>query len=78
LSTTTLRPHIDALVKAGVARHGNRGFGVVRFLKHSALRDAAARGRLDALARVAIANQFNPAYYGGRAELAQKGMRVAD
>ncbi len=28
----------------------------------------------DELARVVIANQFNPAYYGGRAELAQKGM----
>jgi superfamily II DNA or RNA helicase len=78
LSTTTLRPHIDALVKAGVARHGNAGFGVVRSLKHSALRDAAARGRLDALARVVIANRFSPAHYGGRTELAQKGLLELD
>ena len=77
-STTTLRPHVEALVAAGVVRHGNSGFGVVRSAKHPALRDAAARGRLGVLSQVAIANRFGRQYYGGTADLALKALLELD
>ncbi len=78
LSTSTLRPHVDALVAAGVVRHGHSGFGVARSAKHSALRDAAARGRLGVLAQVATANRFGAPYYQGSADQALKGLLELD
>jgi superfamily II DNA or RNA helicase len=65
LSTTTVRPHLEAMIAAGVAREANSSFGVISSGRQLALRDAAARGRLRELARVVSARLFPQRYLGG-------------
>ena len=77
-STTSVRPHLDALLTAGVVHQVDAGYAVIRSARHPALRDAAGRGRLGLLSQAVTASRFSSHYHGGRADLALKALLELD
>jgi len=78
-STTTLRPHVQALIHQGLALEVREGFAILRNIKPLVLRSAAARGRLSHLARVVAAELFESRYtYSGSPIEAQKALLELD
>jgi superfamily II DNA or RNA helicase len=78
LSTTTVRPHLDALAAAGLLHPEGSGFAALLPVRHPALRDAAARGRLEVLARAAEGQRFGTSYYQSRVDQALKSLFQLD
>jgi superfamily II DNA or RNA helicase len=78
LSTATLKPHIEALLKAALVHSAPDGFYVQRGAKFAALRDAHARQRLNSIA-LAVSNvTYHSRSYPGSDLLAHKALFELD
>jgi superfamily II DNA or RNA helicase len=73
-----LRPHVEALLAAGVAQQRPSGLGIVPAAKHLALRDAVARGRFAALSQAVLACRFPGSRYYASVDLAIKALLELD
>jgi superfamily II DNA or RNA helicase len=78
LSTTTLRPQVDALIRAGLARVDSERFVVEPRAKHWSLRDARTRGRLSHLSMAVSAERYSSRFYPGEVLLAEKALFELD
>ncbi len=78
LSTTTLRPQVDALIRAGLARVESERFVVEPRAKHWSLRHAKARGRLSHLSMAVSAERYSSRFYPGEVLLAEKALFELD
>ena len=78
LSTTTLRPHTEVLIKSGLVHDAPDGFYVKRGVKHAALRDSCARQRLSSVAQAVSSERYSSRSYPGQEFLAYKAMFELD